>query len=89
MDAEEFEQVLLDPGHKVIPQIYVDSAQNYLFAVSIYKVGGHRISPLNPVLTDSVLWHNLIAASLLSNLFSTRDNTDMTLALFYVKAKRR
>ncbi|XP_077487352.1 plexin-B-like [Amblyomma americanum] len=41
--AEEFEQVSLDPGHKIIPQIYVEAAQNYLFAVSIYKVSKVRI----------------------------------------------
>ncbi|KAL1419313.1 hypothetical protein MTO96_005397 [Rhipicephalus appendiculatus] len=35
--AEEFEQVPLDPGHRIIPQIYVDAAQRFLFAVSIYK----------------------------------------------------
>ncbi|XP_075553177.1 plexin-B-like [Dermacentor variabilis] len=41
--AEEFEQVPLDPGHKIIPQINVDAAQNFLFAVSVYKVSKVRI----------------------------------------------
>ncbi|XP_064473763.1 plexin-B-like [Ornithodoros turicata] len=43
VEAQEFEEVVLDPGHEILPQIYVDPTQNHLFAVSIYKVSKVRI----------------------------------------------